>query len=100
MEVPQIFCRLFKPGWIRQEEMEPSDNVDNTVFTAHCLCLFHNITDTCMRAAGDNQQSFLKAKRQRRIVKYMILFGRFIGHDYFSRSWINPLEFKIPLDRS
>ena len=60
LKVPQILTRLFEPKWVRREKMEPPDNVDNPLFTAYRLSLFHNITDTGMRATGDDNQSLTR----------------------------------------
>ena len=98
LKVSQILTRLFETcrGWF--EKMEPADNVNNPLFTAYRLSLFHNIADTGMRAAGDDNQPLTCPKRQCRIVKNMILFDRSIRKDYFSHSRIGLLELEIPFN--
>jgi hypothetical protein len=91
LKVPQILTRLFEMcrGWF--EKMETAYDVNNPVFTAYRLSPLHNIADTGMRAASDDNQSLTRAKCQRRVVKNMI-FDRSIRKDYFSHSGIDPFE--------
>ena len=94
VDTPRLFetCRR----WF--EKMESPYDVNNPLFIAYRLSLFHNITDTGMRASGDDHKPFVCPERQRRIVDDMIFSGCSVRKDYFSRSRIDLLEPEIPFN--
>lgn len=54
------------------QQVETADDPRNPVVAAHGLCIFGNIADTGVTAAGDDRETFISAIDQRGIVKHIV----------------------------
>ena len=98
IEVMQVLSCFFDPVPVRRQQVETPNDINDPRLATGLLCIFHDITDPGMGTPGNDDEAFVSAARECRIVGYPVGFGLPVRQDHRALSRIRFFKMVPPRD--